>query len=67
MSKCDLHIALDRPDGKYFGGDEVTGELTVRVNRDVNCNALTVQQHWKTHGRGNTDSGGEFTLNLAAE
>jgi len=64
MSKCDLHIQLDRRDGKYLGGQEVTGELTVRVNKDVNCNALTVQQHWKTHGRGNTDSGGEFTLNL---
>jgi hypothetical protein len=64
MSKCDLHIILDRANGTYVGGEEVTGQLTVRVNKPVKCNGLTIEQCWQTHGRGNHDSGGHFGQTL---
>ena len=57
MAKCDLHIEFDRPDRTYFGGEEITGNVHVSVNADVRCDGLTLETHWKTHGRGNTARG----------
>ncbi len=58
MSKCDLQIVFDRSDRTYRGGEQVTGEICVTVNRDVNCDGLIIERFWRTHGRGNRDSGG---------
>ena len=63
MSKCDISIELDDPQGAYYLGDTVTGTVKILVNKDVNCSALKITGLWKTHGRGNTDRGkyGEHT------
>lgn len=63
MSKCDISIELDDPQGAYHLGDTVTGTVKILVNKDVNCSALKITGLWKTHGRGNTDRGkyGEHT------
>lgn len=57
MSKCDLKIEFDRSDRQYRPGEEVTGTVHVRVNRDVQCDALVVEHFWQTHGRGNRATG----------
>ena len=57
MSKCDLQIVFDRDDRRYRGGEEVSGTVHVRVNRDVQCNGLVLEHFWQTHGRGNTTRG----------
>ncbi|HYW78786.1 MAG TPA: hypothetical protein VE890_04380 [Thermoguttaceae bacterium] len=57
MSKCDLKIEFDRPDRQYRPGEEVTGTVHVRVNREVQCNGLVVEHFWQTHGRGNRATG----------
>ena len=54
MAKCDIAIAFDRPDRRYFGGEQVTGTVTIAVNQDVNCRGIKIERLWKTHGRGNT-------------
>ena len=59
MSKCDLRVVFDRTDRTYRGGEEVSGEVHVRVNQDVTCNGLAIEHFWQTHGRGNRASGGK--------
>jgi hypothetical protein len=57
MAKCDLTIELaDRRD-TYLAGEPIRGILHVRVNEDLQCNALTVKHTWATHGRGNVATG----------
>ena len=58
MSKCDLRIELDG--GRtYHPGDTVRGEVVVEVNARCECESLTLTREWRTHGRGNRDTGGE--------
>ncbi len=57
MAKCDLLIELDEPNRVYLGGEKIGGVVRVRVGDKVQCNGLTVRTVWKTHGRGNVDSG----------
>ncbi len=57
MSKCDLKIILADPGMAYRPGDLIRGHLEVTVDQDVTCNGLTLTQQWRTHGRGNRDSG----------
>jgi hypothetical protein len=64
MSKCDISVELDEPAREYAPGDEVTGTVTVRVDKDCDCDGLTVSQVWSTHGRGNRTSGGEVSETL---
>ncbi|APZ95618.1 hypothetical protein [Fuerstiella marisgermanici] len=57
MSRCDIQITFDQPDRTYRGGDTVTGEVHIKVNKDIRCNGILLTYYWKTHGRGNTDTG----------
>ncbi len=65
MSKCDIRITFDRADRKYRGGETVSGEVHVLVNQDIRCNGIVLSHYWRTHGRGNTDSGEKFRIQLA--
>ncbi len=57
MSKCDISIALENRDSTFQIGDTVNGTVTIGVNKNVTCRALNISGYWKTHGRGNRDSG----------
>ncbi len=65
MSKLDIHIEFDRPDRTYRGGEEVTGSVTIRAQKDVRCRSLRLEYRWQTHGRGNTDTGGQKQIQIA--
>ena len=60
MSKCDIRIEFDRDDRTYRGGETVSGTARIRVNKDLTCNGIKLTHYWKTHGRGNTDSGDKY-------
>lgn len=55
MSKCTLHIEVDRPDRTYRGGDSITVRVRVEVDKTVTCNGLKLSLLWRTHGKGNRD------------
>jgi len=57
MSKCDISIQFEDRQGTFRSGDTVNGTVTIDVNKNVNCRALKIAGYWKTHGRGNRDSG----------
>ncbi len=57
MQKCELSISLNRSSGEYLPGDMVEGVVRVVANRDVSCSGLILSSMWKTHGRGNVESG----------
>lgn len=63
MAACNLKIQLDEPKKIRMGGEQVTGLVLVRCDKDVNCKGLVVTTRWSTHGQGNIDSGiGEETI-----
>ncbi len=64
MSRCDIHIAFDRDDRTYRGGERVSGMVTIRAHEDFRCNGILLQHYWKTHGRGNVDSGTRQEIRL---
>jgi hypothetical protein len=57
MSSCSLEVELDEPERSYRCGDTVTGRVRVRTDGEVTCTKLVVEQVWRTHGRGNLDTG----------
>ena len=57
MSKCDISIEFDRADSTYRGGDTVNGTAHVIVNKDMTSRGIRLSHFWKTHGRGNTNTG----------
>lgn len=57
MSKCDIRITFDRSDRTYRGGETVRGEVHITVNSDIRCNGVVLTHYWRTHGRGNRDTG----------
>ena len=57
MSQCDIEIQFDRSDRTYEGGDVVSGEVVVRVNQDISCHGIVLQHYWRTHGKGNINTG----------
>ncbi|MEO2022595.1 MAG: hypothetical protein ABGX05_12310, partial [Pirellulaceae bacterium] len=57
MSKCDITIEFDRSDSTYRGGDTVSGTAHVVVNKNLTSRGITLSHFWKTHGRGNTNTG----------
>lgn len=65
MSKCDIRITFDDNNRQFRGGDIVSGNVHVIVNKDIRCNGIVLTHYWKTHGRGNTDQGPKTTLQLA--
>lgn len=62
--QCDLELELD--DRQYQAGDEVTGRVHVSVDKDCECDELTVTAQWYTHGRGTPTSGSEHTTLVVA-
>ena len=64
MSKCNLRIEFDRIDRIYQSGETINGVVHVSVNKPVNCDDLTIERIWKTHGRGNESSGGSEQISL---
>ena len=63
--KCDIRITFDRPDRRYRGGETVRGQVHIKVNKDLRCNGIVLTHYWKTHGRGNSDSGQKHTIQLS--
>lgn len=59
--KCDVRILFDRSDRTWRGGESVTGRVIVTVNQETKSNGIRLTHSWKTHGRGNTDSGPKET------
>ena len=57
MAACNLKIQLDEPKKIRTGGEQVTGSVIVRCEKDTNCKGLVVESRWSTHGQGNVDSG----------
>jgi len=58
MSKCDVWFEFDRTTQHYQPGETISGLIHVRVNKDCRCNRIVLRMEWRTHGRGNIDSGG---------
>lgn len=57
MAKCDLLIELFEPDRVYEPGAMVRGRVHVRADAEITCKSLDLQTIWRTHGKGNVDSG----------
>jgi len=57
VSKCDITIDFDRDNATYRGGETVSGTARVTVNKDLTSKGITLSHFWKTHGRGNTNTG----------
>lgn len=56
MAACQLVIKFD-DDRARSGGEPITGTITVRAEKQVNCKGLVARSIWSTHGRGNIDTG----------
>ena len=67
MSKCDITIEFDRSDATYHGGDTVSGTARVVVNKNLTSRGIKLSHFWKTHGRGNTNTGGVHEKILASD
>lgn len=57
MTACRVTIELDEPQKIRSAGENVTGYVVIRCDKDVNCKALELSTRWSTHGRGNIDQG----------
>jgi hypothetical protein len=57
MSKCQISITFDRGDRVYYGGETVSGKVRLLVDQQTKSNGVKLTHRWKTHGRGNSDSG----------
>ena len=57
MSKCQISINFDRSDRIYYGGETVRGTVRLLVDEQTKSNGVKLTHRWKTHGRGNSDSG----------
>ena len=57
MAKCQLDIKLDTLEPEFLCGDSVTGEVRVDVDEECQCDALSLNLGWATHGKGNTSEG----------
>jgi hypothetical protein len=57
MSKPLIEITFDRADRRYAPGEEITGSLRAQVDKESECQVLYLRRQWRTHGRGNRDSG----------
>jgi hypothetical protein len=64
MSKCEFTIELERDDATYAPGDRVRGRVHFRANEDFEHRRIVLVREWRTHGRGNRDSGGTEEIEL---
>ncbi len=65
MSKCQISIAFEKPDRTYFGGEAVRGRVRVVVQEETKGNGIKLTHFWRTHGRGNVDTGPAEVILLA--
>lgn len=63
----EIELAFDRPDRRYRFGDEVTGKVILRNGSGETISKVWLTRHWRTHGKGNRDKGGEETETLMEE
>jgi hypothetical protein len=64
MARADLEIRINKPDTTFYPGDTLEGEVVVYRSPDKKKGTLRLERFWKTHGRGNTASGGHSELVL---
>ncbi len=62
MAKCQLEIKLLNDTREYQLGDTIQGYLEVTVDSVCDCKEITIDRYWRTHGKGNRDSGGHHIL-----
>lgn len=62
---CTLSIELDRPEGTYRPGEEVSGQVVVKADEEVTHYGLTLQWRWRASGRGSTNSGQATSIEMA--
>lgn len=67
MADCELQIQFDRDDPTYKAGEEVSGRVIAEVNEDMTCDALNLEAGWKTHGRGDQNTGTQLSLSPIVE
>jgi hypothetical protein len=49
----------------YYGGETVAGTVTVSVQEETKSNGIRLTHRWRTHGRGNKDTGPEEVVTIA--
>lgn len=64
MAKCELEVVLKERDAVFRTGDRVEGVVVAKLDKSVTCKRLRCLLQWRTHGRGNRDSGTEVFLDL---
>ncbi|HAN99297.1 MAG TPA: hypothetical protein DCQ98_18545 [Planctomycetaceae bacterium] len=60
MSKCHIRFEFDRPNRTYIAGETVSGRALVTANQTVAMRGIKLAGLWRTHGKGNTDTGTYF-------
>ena len=64
MSKCELTVELSNASKEFQFGELIRGRVHVRVDRECQCDKLTLDLFWRTHGMGNKDTGSQLTKTL---
>lgn len=65
MSKCEVWFEFDRANQHFQPDETISGKVYVRANKDFKCNKIVLLLEWRTHGRGNLDSGGRHEFVVA--
>ncbi|NIS80232.1 MAG: hypothetical protein GTO14_08490 [Anaerolineales bacterium] len=60
-----IQIQFDKTSRTYNPGEEVVGKVNVQVEQECQCNQLVLIREWRTHGKGNKQSGGKQTTVLS--
>ena len=59
-----LRILFDKSDRKYCSGDLVSGKVVVDAQKEFSCGGLQISYAWRTHGKGNQDTGAKESIEL---
>lgn len=59
MSKCEVWFEFDQAERNYLPGETISGMVHVRVNKDCVCTKIFLRMAWRTHGKGNRNTGGK--------
>jgi len=57
MANCTLSFDFVKPPATLQPGDEIQGEVVVRVDAACKCDGLTLAAEWHTSGKGNKATG----------
>lgn len=63
----EIHVEFDRADRQFHYGEAITGRVVVEAGHDITYRDVQISYCWRTHGRGDRDSGGERRLVLCQE